>query len=734
MSTRQQLRLLGAVSLAGLGILAAVSVGVVVLIRAEIVKLSEKTTPMQVNLAKLQRSFEHLSGNFARISLVKSEQELREIQDNTRATLGEMEAITKTLGEGSGALETMRSTSDQLRSMAEERMESRLRIARASQQVTKEIESVAGVTRELSSLTSDLETRAYGVLEQSKKSSQETNGTIKSLLVVRERATRIQAELEEVRAVDKKFRLNVLKDKVTGELETMKSQEIADKGLHDQLRTFIERFGPAFEGDNGLLAARAASLGAPGDTKAADAFEQKFKALTAMLDGLAAKILEAVDAAEFAVQKANGGMNQATDLIGKVGAVAAVTAEVNARARTLQALEWQLLASTERDGVERVHKDIGMQVEEAGKNLAQIRQHLAGIEDAKDVKGVEDATQAFRRVGEILNGTASAVEQGLEMQERAERLFAAAGDSIRRAAADGLGRARNAESAEAEAVERIQNLSSATIIVVALAALIALLAGGIVTGRIQRSILATEAETSRTGAELLSLVAAIRASTQALRDTAAELNASSETVIHSLETVQAGAGRMRTGITEISTGAQEATSVGAEAGALLTTAGAAVSGLRASSQKVGQATRIIGDIAFQTKLLALNAAVEAARAGDAGVGFAVVAEEVKKLAHAAAGSTAEIAAAMDANGRQVLDVSDIMDRIQEFLGEIHSRQQQISDAATRQTAAASEIHASIEQMGFCFQGRGGEGGVSALARALLHMAEDLDRRCRQGAV
>jgi len=452
-----------------------------------------------------------------------------------------------------------------------------------------------------------------------------------------------------------------------------------------------------------------------------------------MLYTFSSKILESVDGAEFTVQKANSTMNLATDVIGKVATVTGMTAEVSAKARTVQALAWQLLASTGRDGVERSRKDIAREVEEAGKNLAQIRADLAGIDAAKGVKGVEDAAQAFRRMREILDGTALAVEQSLDKQARAERLFAAASDSIRHTAADGSDRAHTAESAQAEAVRRIRSLSNTTIAVVSLTALIALLAGGIVASRIQKSILATEAEAARTGRELRGLVGAIRASTQGLRHTASELNQASETAIHSLELVEAGAGHVRRGIEEISIGAQEASSESAEAGALVTTAGDAVSGLRGSAQKVGQATRIIEIIAFQTKLLALNAAVEAACAGVAGAGFAVVADEVKKLAHDASGSAAEIAAAMDANGRQVVDVSLIMDRIQQFLGAIHLQQRQISDAATRQTAAAAEIHSSIEEIVFCFQGRGGEGGIHSLARELLSMAEDLEQRCRLGA-
>lgn len=112
--------------------------------------------------------------------------------------------------------------------------------------------------------------------------------------------------------------------------------------------------------------------------------------------------------------------------------------------------------------------------------------------------------------------------------------------------------------------------------------------------------------------------------------------------------------------------------------------------------EIGNKTKVINDIVFQTKLLSFNASVEAARAGEHGKGFAVVAEEVGNLAAMSGNAAKEISTLLDQSIQQVQTiVADTQNKIETLFEGSKTRLQEGTNIAHECEQGLSEIRQSV---------------------------------------
>jgi methyl-accepting chemotaxis protein len=253
-------------------------------------------------------------------------------------------------------------------------------------------------------------------------------------------------------------------------------------------------------------------------------------------------------------------------------------------------------------------------------------------------------------------------------------------------------------------------------------------------------------ELSAATVQIASANAQVSAQSQAVASASEEMRA---TVAHSAQNAAAvseAAQGARCASTEGARTVGQAIRAIAELSGIVDRAGSTVAALGQESEKIGTVVEVIEDIADQTNLLALNAAIEAARAGEHGRGFAVVADEVRKLAEKTVKATQEIAqtvgsiltesrgavAAMAGGQENAQKGAELGSRAEEAMQTIEAQVTTASEQTRQIATATDQLSATIQEMASSMEqiARGVEQN-SATGAEIARTAESVARKSEE---
>ncbi len=190
---------------------------------------------------------------------------------------------------------------------------------------------------------------------------------------------------------------------------------------------------------------------------------------------------------------------------------------------------------------------------------------------------------------------------------------------------------------------------------------------------------------------------AVAAAAEEMSSSMNSVAAASEQAAINLGAVANAASQMKMTLGEVASNCEKARGVTENAADKVSSASERVEQLGNFARDISKVTKVITDIAEQTNLLALNATIEAARAGEAGKGFAVVASEIKGLASQTADATLDIKGKIkgiqDSTDDTVRDVKQITVVISEVTKIVST----IAAAIEEQSVSAIEVAENIEQ-------------------------------------
>jgi hypothetical protein len=376
---------------------------------------------------------------------------------------------------------------------------------------------------------------------------------------------------------------------------------------------------------------------------------------------------------------------------------------------------------------------------QAKDELAKLHQLIEGSERLSwlqpDVDALADSVKAYEPVlQQVMDAAERNQNHGPEYAKLLDRWA-----TLGRAMVEGAGKVSNTGTdLTAQSADDSTHSLRLAMLGVGISSGLAILLGGLLASLCTRAIgrlLQRIAADLRSGSKAVEEAAVqISSASDALSRGASQQAAAAEETSASAEEITATTKQNADGAHSVAQMVAESQSLGTEVGRAVTQMQQSIQAINSSTREVSKIIKAVDEIAFQTNILALNAAVEAARAGQAGLGFGVVAEEVRNLAQrcgAAATDTEtlieqSIASAQEGQSR-LATLTAAFERSSQIQTAMKEQADQIALSSDEQSRGVNEIRRALLEINEVTQATAAHSQENAAAgERLTSQVKDFD--------